>query len=442
MLTTKKRRLVFCIILLLLGGVFGYASVLHAQAEKIRVDITLQPGQTYTVGCDRQLRSTRLSRNVIRLTCSGQSTVPDVTDEPTMPPLDTATPLPTYTSLPTLTPMPTYTPVASTATSTPVPPTNTVIPPTQTWTPVPPTATNTPIVPVATDTPIPTVALPTVTPTNTPAHSAADSSWHAPGAHGDRPAHEHGDAPPSWVTAAGYTPSFDHVGNTPSENHLYWKHTGFKGWAGRFNGVDWYGIFHLDFNPAGHVSRFHSYQLWMRDGSGAVSHLSGWLDFGQGNNTGPNLVVGCGANDSIRPIIRPPSVGCLGFESWYARAGQTDWMPDVGFNINPNYYAGGDINDPRTWDSTDQGIKNVERRIEFAWYADRSNRRGEFWSTQFGAIVSGPSDPLCGSTVSYGTRAYTIACIKQMIQPTLTSISFPGNSVQRTFPGNNLSLPN
>ena len=77
--------------------------------------------------------------------------------------------------------------------------------------------------------------------------------------------HEHGDAPPEWVLAYNRTsgigeagtgrPAYEHVAGTPNENGhdagAWWKHTAFKGWAGRFQNVDWYGIFHLDFNPVG-----------------------------------------------------------------------------------------------------------------------------------------------------------------------------------------------
>lgn len=287
---------------------------------------------------------------------------------------------------------------------------------------------------------------PTVQPTATvqPPMNEVDLFWHAPGiAHGDRPAHEHGDAPPQWLTDAGIRPSFMHPAMTPGENLPYWKHTAFKGWAGRFNGVDWYGIFHLDFQPGGHASRFHGYQLWLRDPSGAISHMHGWLDFGVGNSTGPQVVPICGNDTGVRPVMTPSQVGCpVRFESWYASAGGSGaWAPDFGFNINPNYFAGGDPTDPATWTSTGY-VRNLDRRIEFAWYPFRSDVRGEFWTTQWGDPVSGPDDPVCGTQRTFGERTYTVACLRQFIAPTLPEISFPGNAVQRTFPGNGVVLPN
>ena len=350
--------------------------------------IALQPGETGTLSCaGNELQITRESDTAVTYNC--------LVYTPTATPVPTATDIPTATPLPTATALPTATPV------------------------VLPTAT----------------AMPDM---------SADMHWHAPSAHGDRPAHEHGDAPPQWLLDAGYDPHFTHDAGTPGENMPYWKHTAFKGWAGKFSdGQDWYGIFHLDFNPAGHVSRFHSYQLWVRDSAGAVSHMHGWLDFGTGLNTGPQLVVTCGVDSGIRPIMLVNQPGCpVRFENWYANASNPG--PDVGFNINPNYFAGGDINDPATWTATG-GVRNLTRRIEFAYYGnwDGQDRRGEFWTTQFGNVISGPNDPVCGTSVAIGAKSYTFICIKQYIAPTLQAIQFPGNSVQRTFVGaGTVVLPN
>jgi len=304
-----------------------------------------------------------------------------------------------------------------------------------TATPAPPTATPEP------PTPTPTVVAPTATPDMT------DMMWHAPGAHGDRPAHEHGDPVPQWVTDAGYHPMFAHDHGTPGENAAYWKHTGFKQWAGKFtDGQDWFGVFHLDVNPAGQGGRFHSFQLWVKDMTGAVSHFSGWMDFGTGNNTGSQKVVVCGTDSGIRPIIMvnaAPPCNQLRFENWYARAGGNGgWRPDFGFNIAPNYRDGGDPANPATWVSTGYP-RNLERRIEFAWYAGRSPVRGTFWADQFGNIVSGPTDPRCSAQQVVGDRTYNVECAQQVIQPTLQSIQFPGNSAQRVFPGGGVvTLPN
>ena len=305
-----------------------------------------------------------------------------------------------------------------------------------------PQPTATPTVPA----PQPTA---TATPLPVPPSEMIDMYWHPPMTHGDRPTHEHGDPPPSWVldylgvSEVGAAMLFQHAGNTPGENVAYWKHVAFKGYAGSFNGVEWYGVFHLDFQPAGRTSRFHSYQLWVRNVFGVVSHFNGWLDFGTGNNTGPQVVETCGQDSGIRPIMLVTLPGCpVRFENWYARAGGSGaWAPDIGFNINPNYYAGGDPADPSTWTPTG-GIRNVDRRIEWAWYANRSSIRGAFWATQWGDIVSGPSDPVCGTQRTYGDKSYTVLCLEQYIAPSMPSVQFPGNAVQRTFDSAGVVLPN
>ncbi|MGV1048222.1 MAG: hypothetical protein ACOYD4_06835 [Solirubrobacterales bacterium] len=310
---------------------------------------------------------------------------------------------------------------------------------------------------VATETPVPatlTPVPPTATPLPMPTMDMTGLMWHTPMAHMVHgvltTVHEHGDAPPAWVVDYnGGQPLFEHVAGTPNENghdgFSWWKHTSFKGWAGRFGTVDWYGIFHLDFNPSGHPSRFHSYQLWLRDATGAVSHMHGWLDFGTGQNTYGNVILRCNTDSQVRPIIQPVQQGCpVQFETWYARAGGSgQWAPDFGFNINPNYFANVDYTvpgTPDTWVATG-GIRNLTRRIEFAWYASRSNLRGDFWTDQFGVVATGPSDAICGASITVGTKTYTRVCLLQHIAPTLPTIQFPGNAIQRTFPGPAI-LPN
>ena len=340
--------------------------------------------------------------------------------------------------------------------------------PTETPTPGP-MATETPTV-APSATPLPT-GTPTPAPTSTPVPTATmppmDHSdalyWHAPGAHlvngVQATAHEHGDAPPQWVLdynrisgigeAGTGRPAFEHVAGTPNENGhdggLWWKHTAFKGWAGRFGTVDWYLIQHQDINPSGHPSRFHSYQIWLRDATGAVSHVSGWQDFGIDNNTAPQVVETCGQDSGIRPIMKVNAAGCpvnsITFENWYSQAG---YGPiDFGLNVNPNYRAGGDPLNWTTW-SAIGGVRNLTRRIEFAYYdSANSPYQGTYWSDQFGVPMSGAGDARCNTLITVGSRTYTRACIKQYIAPSLPAIVFPNNAIQRTFPGAGIvQLPN
>lgn len=270
--------------------------------------------------------------------------------------------------------------------------------------------------------------------------------WHPPVINGCAAGHEHGDAPPAWVAVSGPPAMFTHAGNTPNENVV--KHTSFKGYAGRFNSQDVYIIMHLDTNPSGHSSRFHSYQMWVRDAAGGVSHWDGWQDFGVGNETGPQVRrFGCDDTDNTRPVMAVNAQACnagLRFENWYPRAagfeGNVGWMPDFGFNTSANYWAGGDPAVLSTWVPTGNG--NGTRRMEVAWYANRSSQRGSFYATQFGEVVSGPDDPRCGSSRTVGVRTYEVLCIHQQIAPTLKSIQFPGNAQQKTYDMTGVINPN
>lgn len=321
------------------------------------------------------------------------------------------------------------------------------------------TATPTSVSPTATATAIPATAtaIPataTATPTSMPGMDMAMMSWHPTGSHSGLPAHNHGVEPPQWVKDSQWPPMFSHPGNTPNENML--KHTSFKGLSFSDDGVDVYIIQHLDSNPNGHASRFHSSQVWARDRSGAVSYWNLWTDFGANNSaTGPNIqpVDSCGKVTTVRPIMQVNYPECpLNFENWYARAagpnGQAPWAWDLGYNIKPNYYHGpaqGQASNPDlaawgTWLPT--GIMNDVIRVEGAWYADRSSRRGLFWSTQFGQIVSGPNDPLCGTMQTLGGKSYETLCLQQYIAPTMTTVSFPGNALQHEFPSAGIELPN
>lgn len=317
-----------------------------------------------------------------------------------------------------------------------------------------PAATATPL-PTATALP-PTVVPPTAVPpapTATPAHDMAMMTWHAPGAHSGIPAHEHGDAPPAWIASAGYTVTFDHPGNTPSENVLPHKHSAFKGFSATLKGVDTYCLWHQDFNPGGMASRFHSFHCWFKDGAGGVSNLNGWLDFGVGNNTLGTVVRLCNSNlgGEPRPVIAENGYGCTPakFSVWYSRPGG-HWI-DVGFANSPTYYMDGpngaavDAANVATWAAIPGG-NNLTRRVELALYASRLAplpKNQEFWTDQFGRRVSGPTDAACSSTITVGTRTYPLVCLRQYVASTLTEIAFPNNAVQKTMPGAGIvQLPN
>ncbi len=274
--------------------------------------------------------------------------------------------------------------------------------------------------------------------------------WHPPvGPGGCYYGHEHGDPPPGWVTSSRWPPMFTHPGNTPGEN--IYKHTSFKGFQLEKGGIQVYLIMHLDTNPNGHTSRFHSYQVWARDPAGNVSYWNLWADFGEGNNAGPNVrpVASCGGDTSLRPIMMVNFPQCsLNFETWYSRAGAPEWGWDLGFSVKPQYYHGPRVGESSTPDLTAMGtwlptgLLNDERRAEIAWYEFRPHPTGTFYATQFGEIVSGPRDRRCGTTRVIGGKSYPVLCLQQHIAPTMRTFAFPGNSAQKTYDVTGVQLPN
>ena len=134
------------------------------------------------------------------------------------------------------------------------------------------------------------------------------------------------------------------------------------------------------------------------------SFMHGWLDFGVGNSTTPQVVVTCGNDNGIRPIMKVNSNTCpanqITFENWYDNNGGA-WGWTLDSTSTPTI---GRVETLRILPpgSAIGGIKNLTRRIEFAWYPERSSQRGEFWADQFGGVMSGPNDARCGTQQARG----------------------------------------
>lgn len=279
-----------------------------------------------------------------------------------------------------------------------------------------------------------------VPPTATHEHEppvAIGNTWHAPGAHDGLPAHEHGAAPPQWVTdfsMANFGHGLIYGGDegTPRENEL--KHWAFKGYSVTFDGVSIYLRNHMQGNPMGHMARYHSYEVYAKDAAGNVSFWQGWLDFALPGETVPNIKDGGCENDTQRPIMGVNKVGCgaYEFESWYSRPGGPNgfWTWDTGVNIQaPYYHDAADPMDQSTWHRAPDGNLGLTRRVELAWYADRASqvpRNTWFCTTPEGA----------GIGLAEGNRPDGCAeGLPQYIASTMTTVSFPGNSSQTTYPG-------
>jgi hypothetical protein len=287
------------------------------------------------------------------------------------------------------------------------------------------------------------------------------SRWHAPyewdlsTSTGCLYGHEHGDAPPAWIAEAGYAAGFDHAGGFHGNtSHLEntEKHAAMKGFLADFTDYGGgtqqvYFRVHIATNALDRTARYHSYEVFMRDATGAVSHWQGW--FNSGDPSADRFLYN-GRNDpGRRPIVLTQdetTFAVVKNEHWYTRASAawnwdfawtvdatTFWRPDEAYDPNP-----------ANWPAT--GRLGTVRRLEPAWYGPDSRvspNRGRpprgvaFYATPFGEIVSGPDDPRCAP----------YSCLRQFIAPTARAVEagIPGgNPRERVFPGIGLGvrLPN
>jgi hypothetical protein len=306
--------------------------------------------------------------------------------------------------------------------------------------------------PPSTPTPAPTATrTPTATPTSPPAVGVCGEStmsWHPAVINGCAAGHEHGDPPPRWIAEAGYSVMFHgHFNTSALENSV--KHAAMKGFLGTFNGTDLYFRIHAASNPGDRSARFHSYEAWARDPSGAVSHWQGWYNAGDPVTArvlrrNPPL-----PGDAQRPIVAvvdetsvAQGISC---EQWYSAPGEPQWSWDFGWTIcgATTYYRAGENTAPfdqSTW--VPSGKLGGTRRLEAAWYASRDHPTGLFYATQFGDIVSGPNELRCALITTRFGVSYQNVCLDQYIAPTMREVAFPGNSDQKTFDTTGVKLPN
>lgn len=283
------------------------------------------------------------------------------------------------------------------------------------------------------------------------------SHWHLPYSVADSCVfeHEHGDAPPQWIEDAGYSVAFDlgggfHGNTSHAENTD--KHAAMKGFAAEFRDYSggmqqFYLRVHAATNPMDRVARYHSYEVFLKDATGAVSHWQGWFNTGDPEE---DRFLYDGRNDpGRRPIIltqNEATFPTVKNEHWYTR-GTAGWNWDFAWTVDATTYWRPDETydtNPTNWPQT--GRLGTVRRLEPAWYGpdsrvsrNRGNppRGAEFWATALGEIVSGPLDPRCS----------TVPCLSQYIAVSAKSVEagIPGgNPRERVFPGIGLGvrLPN
>jgi hypothetical protein len=215
---------------------------------------------------------------------------------------------------------------------------------------------------------------------------------------------------------------------------------------------------HIASNVLERMARYHSYEVFMRDSSGAVSHWQGW--FNSGDPVKDRFVYN-GVNDpGRRPIVLTQDETTfpkVKNEHWYTRA-TGSWNWDFAWTVDATtYYYPNEAKNPdqSTWKPT--GREGTVRRFEPAWYGPDSKiaptrskpapKGRTFYATQFGEIVSGPNAAQCsGTTTMYG-ETYQNECLPQFIATTARAVehTVPGGTPrERVFPGIGLGvgLPN
>ncbi len=317
--------------------------------------------------------------------------------------------------------------------------------------------------PTATSEPDPPTATPEP-PDPTPEPGDGPTSfWHEPGYSGylgeEIHGHEHGDDVPAWaheysIDRFGHAVGFGGDEATPGEDAE--KHPGFKGYHTFFNGGEQYFRMHMMTTPLGESGIFHSMEAYMLDPAGNVTFLQGWVDFADGDSlngdTVNHLQTNCGVGFNPRhPEGRPQmevntfqcynDFGVYQFTDWYSDF--HDILPETGINSKDTYFHDGEPSDPSTWTRAPDGNLGLTRRFEATWRHPMPGQGGVFYATQFGEVVAGPDDPVCGTAQTRHGQEHTVLCLYQEIASTAIDIGFPGNSVQKTYPaGGIVELPN
>jgi dipeptidyl aminopeptidase/acylaminoacyl peptidase len=265
---------------------------------------------------------------------------------------------------------------------------------------------------------------------------------------------------------AGYTVAFDehggfHGNTSPAENTA--KHAAMKGFLAEFQDYSGgtqqvYFRVHIATNVLDRMARYHSYEVFMRDSSGAVSHWQGW--FNSGDPANDRFVYDSKNDPGRRPIVLvqdETTFPVVKNEHWYMRS-TASWNWDFAWTVDATTYyfpTEAENTDMSTWKPT--GRLGTVRRFEPAWYGPDSKvaasrtwgipKGSTFYATQFGEIVSGPGSARCSSTTTmYGTT-YQNQCLPQFIATTARAVEHlipGGNPRERVFPGIGLgvTLPN
>lgn len=382
------------------------------------------------------------------------------TNTPTATPTNTPHSKPTSTA----TPMPSLT-ATGTSTATPTP-----------------TATQT-MIPAATSTVAPpATAMATSAPSSGSGTCASHdpNAWHgATGPGGCTYGHEHGSAPPAWVGAMAFSGPFNtsaiENAQSPSDEQptLMGKHNAMKAILGT-NPLSGGGQFYLRYHAASNVhdrmSRFHSFEIWFRDNSNGVSHWQGWTDsgdpdlIGPGNQGAGGRRFGCSSEIDIRPETIVRNEGCTSelSEHWYLYP-RSGWQPTMSVLMDATTFMyPGEYSQTSMVNWRRTGFLGTGRQASMVVAPGSLDLTGKpaprgvtFYATQFGEIVTGPSDARCTGTTTFPAQptatffrsdtpeTYQNVCLQNFLAPTL-----PGFIEQQAFvpggeyPSQGVKLPN
>jgi hypothetical protein len=311
--------------------------------------------------------------------------------------------------------------------------------------------------------------------TSTCAHDA--SRWHPPvdPATGCVYGHEHGDQPPPWIAAAGYQAGFDahggFHGNTTAQENVA-KHRSMKAMHATFGNQEVYLRLHFASNVLERMSRDHSYEMFLRDAAGNVSHYQGWTNTGNPdpNATQTGRVSKVVPDPGYRPIVLVPDLASLqrGFdcETWYATT--STWGPEFGWTIcgsTTMYFPEEAKYTDYEFPLCDYGYPKPtclgsNRELELSLYVTGSKNaptRGDlapkdvlFYATQFGdGVAGGLADPKCalGATTTRFGQAYQNTCLEQYVASTARAIenlpNVPGaNRFRKDYDVTGVGFPN
>lgn len=262
-------------------------------------------------------------------------------------------------------------------------------------------------------------------------HTVHDlTRWHAP------TDHEHGAPPPAWADEFSmnwYGHQVIYGGNETTPNENLMKHTAYKGATMQHDGMDVFARVHLASNPMDRCVQYHSYEIYVKDTAGNVSHVQGWINTGDPTTRRILRPIPEGETRPNRPVVlvADENSGNAFSEQWYMTT--APWSFQIGWNISAptTYYRANECDAPHDmslWPLT--GNKGTIRLMSLGWFGpdspiapNRGNPPKDVWfcATTKGEIttrgVSHPDD--CGAFPS----AIGETALPQYIASTMTSFN-------------------